>query len=90
MANSIFGTGDRISRQETKQLPNESKLENVNIGEMAVTNCFAENIVHIKHNVYAENPTVMEDMSNIINKGCRAGMSRWLVPAILKEFTISL
>ena len=75
-ANSIFGTGDRIGRQETKQLPNEMKLENVNIGEMAVTKetllCFVGNIPHIKHNVYAENPTVLEDMSDIINKGRRA------------------
>ena len=75
-ANSIFGTGDRIGRQETKQLPNERKLENVNIGDMAVAKetllCFVGNIAHIKHNVYAENPTVLEDMSDIINKGHRA------------------
>ena len=75
-ANSIFGTGDRIGRQETKQLPNEMKLENVNIGEMAVSRenlfCFVGNIASMKHNVYAENPTVLEDMSEIINGGRKA------------------
>lgn len=75
-AHSIFGTGDRIGRQEARQLPNEEKLENVNIGEMAVSReslfCFFGNITTIKHNVYAEDPTVLEDMSEIINGGLKA------------------
>lgn len=75
-ADSIFGTGDRIGRQESRQLPNEMKLENINIGEWAATResilCFFINIPNIKHNVYAENPLVLEDMSEIINGGFRA------------------
>jgi len=79
-ADSIFGTRDRIGRQEARQLPNEEKLENVNIGEMATSResmfCFFGNIATIKHNVYAEDPTVLEDMSEIINGGLKAYQRR--------------
>ena len=75
-ANSIFGTGDRIGRQETKQLPNEKKLENINIGDRPINRetvlCFVGDIASFKHNVYAENPIVLEDMSELINGGLKA------------------
>ena len=75
-AESIFGSGDKLGRQNARQLPNEQKLDNVNIGEMAMSReniiCFLSNLPLLKHNVYAENPTVLEDMSEIINGGLKA------------------
>ncbi|XP_065898864.1 uncharacterized protein [Dysidea avara] len=75
-ASAICGIGDRIGRQETRQLPNEKKLENINIGEMSIAKetflYFVGSISSIKHNVYAENPLVLEDMSEVINKGFKA------------------
>ena len=48
----------------------------MNIGEMATTKetllCTFSNLPFIKHNVYAENPIVLEDMSEIINGGLKA------------------
>lgn len=75
-ASYLTGIGDRIGRQETRQLPNEQKLENINIGETSTAKetflYFVGSLSSIKHNVYAENPLVLEDMSEIINKGFKA------------------
>jgi len=75
-ADSIFGTGVKVGKQTSTQLPNEEKLDNVNIGEMATKKetllCTFSNLPFIKHNVYAENPIVLEDMSEIINGGLKA------------------
>jgi len=75
-ASALCGIGDKIGRQETRQLPNEKKLENINIGEMSVAKetflFFIGSLSSIKHNVYAGNPLVLEDMSEIINKGLKA------------------
>ena len=70
-ADAIFYTGEKIRRQSNRRLPNEKKLDNINIGEIATTKetllCTFSNLPFIKHNVYAENLTVLQDMSEIIN-----------------------
>ena len=75
-ADAILSTGEKIGRQSNRQLPNEKKLDNINIGEIATTKetllCMFSNLPLIKHNVYAENPTVLQDMSEIINGGLKA------------------
>jgi len=75
LAHAIFGTGDKMGKQITRKLRNEEKLDNVNIGEMATAKetllCTFSNLPFIKHNVYAENPTVLQDMSEIINGGLK-------------------
>ena len=75
-ANAIFDTGEKIGRQRNRQLPNEKKLDNINIGEIATTKetllCPFSNLPFIKHNVYAKNPSVLQDMSEIINGGLKA------------------
>ena len=57
-------------------VPNEEKLDNVNIGEIAIVKesllCTFSNIPCIKHNVYAENPIVLEDTREIINGSVKA------------------
>ena len=74
-ADAIFGTGDKIGRQNTRQLPNEEKLDNINIGEIATAKetilCAFSNLPFIKHNVYAENTLVLQDMSEVINGGLK-------------------
>ena len=74
-ADAIFDTGDKMGRQNKRQLPNEKKLDNINIGEIATTKetllCTFSNLPFIKHNVYAENPLVLQDMSEVINGGLK-------------------
>ena len=61
-------------------LPDEKKVDNVNIGDDKITlkesflGTFS-NLPCIKHNVYAENPIILEDMSEIIN-GCLKAYQR--------------
>ena len=72
---SIFGSGYKIRKPNKRQLLNEKKLDNINIGEIATTKetllCLFSNLPFIKHNVYAENPIVLQDMSEIINGGLK-------------------
>jgi len=73
-ASTIMGFGS--GKQSKRLVPNEAKLDNVNIGEIATAKksllCTFSNLPYIKHNVYAENPIVLEDMSEIINGNIKA------------------
>ena len=72
---SIIGTGHRLGRQNKEKLSNSTKLDNVDIGEKNVSKESSLGYfsgLSIKHNVYAENPLILEDMSEIINEGLKA------------------
>ena len=71
----IIGTGHRLGRQDREKLSNESKLDNVDIGDKDISKESSLGFfsgLDFKHNVYAENPLILEDMSEIINEGLKA------------------
>ena len=72
---SIIGTGNRLGKQDKERLSNEIKLDNVDIGEKDISKESSLGFfsgLSFKHNVYAENPLILEDMSEIINEGLKA------------------
>ena len=72
---SIIGTGHRLGRQNKARVSNDVKLDNVDIGEKDISKESSLGYfsgLSVKHNVYAENPLILEDMSEIINEGLKA------------------
>lgn len=72
---SLIGTGNRLGRQDRERLSNGTTLDNVDIGDKEITKESSLGFfsgLDFKHNVYAENPLILEDMSEIINEGLRA------------------
>ena len=73
--NSITSAGHRLGRQDRENIFNGSKLDNVDIGAKDISKESSLGFfsgLAVKHNVYAENPLILEDMSEIINEGLKA------------------
>ena len=63
----------KIGRQDSEgdKLPNDDKLDNINISKVAGMDI-------LKHSIFIENKLILEDMSEIIHKGTRAHQRQYI------------
>lgn len=68
---------DKIGRQANEKLGNDTKLDNINIGELCTK------WLSLNHRVFLEHPLILEDMSEIIHRGTKACERRHVQQQIL-------